>query len=82
LWFSSLAELGESPLGIADMNPGADDTKPHAVTSVGMVLTLVMLVVASVAAYVQYRRFVRRSRPPAAVHRATLQRCAGASAGE
>jgi hypothetical protein len=60
LWFSSLAELGDAPLGIADMNPGAGDTTPHAVTTVGMVLTLAMLLVAAIAALAQYRRYRRR----------------------
>jgi len=60
LWFSSLAELGDDPLDIAARNVGAVDTKPHAVTTVGMVLTLTMLAIAAVAAYVQHRRYTRR----------------------
>ncbi len=47
LWIASLAELGSNPVGIADRNPGADDTVPHAVTTVGMVAALVLLVVAA-----------------------------------
>jgi hypothetical protein len=60
MWFSSLAEIGDDPLDIAARNVGAVDTKPHAVTTVGMVLTLTMLLVASVAAYAQHRRYARR----------------------
>ena len=40
LWIASLAEIGSKPVGIADRNPGADNTVPHAVTTVGMVATL------------------------------------------
>ena len=50
LWVSSLIELGSRPIGIADRNPGADDTVPHAVTSVGMVSTLALLAIAAVLA--------------------------------
>ncbi len=46
LWVSSLGEIGSNPVGIADRNPGADDTIPHVVTSVGMVATLVLLLIA------------------------------------
>ncbi len=46
LWIASLAQIGSNPVGIADRNPGADDTVPHAVTTVGMVATLVLLVLA------------------------------------
>ncbi len=56
MWATSLAGLGSNPVGIADRNPGADDTVPHAVTSVGVVITLVMLAVASVTALWQRRR--------------------------
>jgi hypothetical protein len=62
LWLSSLLGLGEDlllgdqPLGIAAGNFGARDTTPHGVTTVGMVLTITMLVIASVLAIVQYRR--------------------------
>ena len=47
LWFTSLGEIGSNPVGIAEMNPGADSTVPHAVTTVGMVATLALLVVAA-----------------------------------
>lgn len=56
LWYSSLAELGDDPLGIAAGNFGAPDTTPHAVTTVGMVLTLAMLLAAIIAALVQRPR--------------------------
>ena len=62
LWLSSLLGIGEDeltgeqPLGIAGFNIGADDTMPHGVTTVGMALTLTMLVVAAVMAGVQHRR--------------------------
>ena len=66
LWLSSLLGLGEDllrgdqPLGIAAGNFGARDTTPHGVTTVGMVLTLTMLLIASVLAIVQYRRDAAR----------------------
>lgn len=62
MWLSSLLGLGEDllrgdqPLGIAAGNFGARDTTPHGVTTVGMVLTITMLVIASALAIVQYRR--------------------------
>jgi hypothetical protein len=59
LWVSSLAEIGANPVGIAYRNPGATDTVPHAVTTVGMVTTLTLLLIASAMA--TYR--LNRSRP-------------------
>jgi hypothetical protein len=59
LWVSSLAEIDSNPVGIADRNPGATGTVPHAVTTVGMVATLVLLVLA--AGLATYR--LNRSRP-------------------
>ncbi len=53
LWVTSLGEVGSNPVGIADRNPGADSAVPHAVTTVGMVATLALLVVA--AALATYR---------------------------
>ena len=50
---ASLAELGDRPIGIADRNPGATTTVPHAVTTVGMVSTLALLAIA--AALATYR---------------------------
>ncbi len=52
MWLSSLLDLGTFPLGIAAGNFGAPDNSPHAVTSVGMALTIFMLVVAAVLAVV------------------------------
>jgi hypothetical protein len=48
LWASSFSEVGPQPIGIADRNPGAATTVPHAVTTVGMVASLVLLLVAAV----------------------------------
>lgn len=52
MWLSSLLDMGTFPLGIAAGNFGAADSSPHAVTSVGMALTIFMLVVAAVLATV------------------------------
>jgi hypothetical protein len=59
LWIASLGQIGANPVGIADRNPGANDTVPHAVTTVGMVATLVLLALA--AALATYR--LNRRRP-------------------
>ena len=59
LWISSLGEIGSRPIGIADRNPGADSTVPHAVTTVGMVSALALLLIA--AGFATYR--LNRSRP-------------------
>ncbi len=56
LWVTSLAETGDQPVGIADRNPGATNTVPHAVTSFGMVATLLMLTIAAVLAIVRLNR--------------------------
>ncbi len=53
MWVTSLTELGDRPIGIADRNPGATSTVPHAVTTVGMVSTLALLAIA--AALATYR---------------------------
>jgi hypothetical protein len=50
LWATSLFEVGDNPIGIADRNPGADTTEPHAITTVGMVATLAFLVIAAAMA--------------------------------
>jgi hypothetical protein len=47
LWATSLGETGANPVGIADRNPGAISTVPHAVTTVGMVASLVALAIAA-----------------------------------
>jgi hypothetical protein len=56
LWVSSLAEIGSNPVGIANRNPGATDTVPHAVTTVGMVATLALLLLASTMAMYRLNR--------------------------
>ncbi|MGB0113331.1 MAG: zinc ribbon domain-containing protein [Ilumatobacteraceae bacterium] len=61
MWISSLIELGDRPVGIADRNPGATTTVPHAVTTVGMVSTLALLAVA--AALAIYRLSQQPTRP-------------------
>lgn len=60
LWVSSLAEIGTNPVGIADRNPGADNTVPHAVTTVGMVATLALLAIAAALATYRLTRADRR----------------------
>jgi len=47
LWIASLAQFDSNAVGIADRNPGADDTVPHAVTTVGMVASLILLAIAA-----------------------------------
>jgi MFS family permease len=47
MWVTSLTRLGDRPIGIADRNPGAITTVPHAVTTVGMISALVLLAVAA-----------------------------------
>ncbi len=56
LWATSLADVGDSPVGIAVGNLGTVDTSPHAVTTVGLALALVMLLVASALAIVDRPR--------------------------
>jgi hypothetical protein len=56
LWVSSLAEIGSNPVGIANRNPGATDTIPHAVTTVGMVASLALLLFASALATYRLNR--------------------------
>lgn len=53
LWATSLGELGDVPIGIADRNPGADNTVPHAVTNGGMVAMVALLTIAAVFATVR-----------------------------
>ena len=60
LWVSSLLDMGTFPLGIAAGNFGAGDSTPHAVTTAGMSLTLLMLVVSAVLAVVGHQRQLRR----------------------
>jgi len=47
MWVTSATRLADRPIGIADRNPGATSTVPHAVTTVGMVSTLVLLLLAT-----------------------------------
>lgn len=56
LWISSLLEVGDLPIGIADRNPGASSTVPHAVTTVGMVASLAFLAIAAMMATIRLRR--------------------------
>ncbi len=56
MWASSLAELGDRPIGIADRNPGAASTVPHAVTTTGMVSALTLLALATILAVIRSRR--------------------------
>ena len=58
LWIASIGQIGPNPVGIAERNPGADDTVPHAVTTVGMVASLALLVLAAgLATYRLNRRY-------------------------
>ncbi|WP_040494458.1 hypothetical protein [Ilumatobacter nonamiensis] len=50
LWATSLAEFGDRPVGVAVGNLGTDETVPHAVTSVGLAVSLLMLAVATALA--------------------------------
>jgi len=59
LWIASLAEIGSNPVGIGYQNPGATSTVPHAVTTVGMVATIALLLISGALA--TYR--LNRSRP-------------------
>ena len=56
LWISSLAEIGSNPVGIGYQNPGAGSTVPHAVTTVGMVATVVLLLISSALATFRLNR--------------------------
>ncbi len=56
LWITSLGQIGSNPVGIADRNPGAVSTVPHAVTNVGMVASLALLVVAAALATFRLNR--------------------------
>ena len=44
-WVSALAGAGDRPFGIAGGNPGAEDYSPHVVTTVGIVMVAIALVV-------------------------------------
>ena len=60
LWATSLAGTGRFPVGIAIGNFGSADSTPHAVTSVGMVLAMLMLLIAAVLATITNIRRRRR----------------------
>jgi hypothetical protein len=62
MWASSLGEYGSRPIGLADRNPGAPDTVPHAVTTVGAALSVVLLLVAAAMAIARQRRLARTER--------------------
>ena len=50
MWITSLGELGDNPIGLADRNIGAADTIPHGVTTVGAGFTLAMLIIGAAVA--------------------------------
>lgn len=56
LWVTSLAEVGDQPVSVAVGNLGTLETTPHAVTTVGLALSLVMLVIAAALAIVKRPR--------------------------
>lgn len=56
LWATTIAGIGDQPVSVAVGNLGTLDTTPHAVTTVGLALSLVMLAVASALAIVNRPR--------------------------
>jgi hypothetical protein len=56
MWASSLLDMGTDPLDIAAGNFGASNSTPHAVTTAGACLMLLMLVVSAVLATVTHQR--------------------------
>ena len=52
LWTTAIADVGDDPVGVAVGNLGTVDTTPHAVTTVGLALSVMMLVVGSALAIV------------------------------
>ena len=56
LWATSFGEIGGAPVGLGVGNIGTSDTMPHAVTTVGVVATLTLLVVAAALALLAHRR--------------------------
>jgi hypothetical protein len=56
LWATSLADFGDEPVGVAVGNLGTIETTPHAVTTVGLALSLVMLAAASALAIINRPR--------------------------
>ncbi len=56
MWLTTLIDLGDAPIGVAVGNLGTSDISPHAVTTVGMVVALSMLLVAGTIAAVRRDR--------------------------
>ena len=56
MWFSSERQIGDKPIGIGIGNFGSRDTDPHAVTTVALVATVVILLAAATMATVRYSR--------------------------
>jgi len=50
-WVSALTVAGDRPFGIAGGNPGAGDFSPHIVTTVGVAMVAIALVVGVVTSY-------------------------------
>lgn len=50
MWITSLAEVGDRPVSVAVGNLGTLDTVPHAVTTVGVTASIVLLAVAATMA--------------------------------
>ncbi len=50
-WITSILEAGDWPFGIAGGNPGVDGFAPHVVTTVGVVMIVVALLVGSAMVY-------------------------------
>jgi hypothetical protein len=56
MWLTTLVDFGDRPIGFAAGNLGSTSNEPHAVTSVGMIITIVMLLAAILVAAVQRSR--------------------------
>ena len=56
MWITTLADVGDAPVGVGVGNIGTVDVTPHAVTTVGMVISLFMLAIAATLATVQRNR--------------------------
>jgi hypothetical protein len=56
MWFSSASQIGDKPIGIGIGNFGSRDTDPHAVTTVALVATVVILLAAATMATIRYSR--------------------------
>ncbi|MFZ4718474.1 MAG: zinc ribbon domain-containing protein [Ilumatobacteraceae bacterium] len=54
-WVTSLLEAGDLPFGIAGGNHGTERFEPHVVTTVGVIVVLVAVVVGTVLAYLPRR---------------------------